>query len=884
MKLNFAHVAALVLALHVSVPAAPPVLDWQSRGVGGGGALFAPSFSPHDANELWISCDMSELFRSKTLGASWAMVPFRQLQGNRESWVRFTSDPNIVFSLNYAGDVGRPAKSTDGGKTWNVLATYPDEAEGYGIWADPTSTQRVILSGYGEIHFSGNGGTSWNTVYTTANGSGARIAGVFWDGQDIVIGTNLGLVTSSNGGGNFALTTTTGLPAGRGIVSFAGARTGNVRRLQCVTSPGIYNGMTAEEVYDEVNAAAPSVYTLEWGSTTTWQLRTTGLNAAHWIAWAGMARTDVSVMWVAGVDNAENPVVYRSMDAGANWSSVLTTLNNGNVATGWAGHGGDRGWSYGTAPMGFSVAPTDPAKAAFTDYGFCHLTTNGGTNWRQAYTDPRDQNPAGTATPKGKSYRSVGLEDTTCWQVFFPTSSRVLLANSDIRGSKSDDGGFSWGFNYSGHTDNSMYRVVKHSSGSLYAATSNVHDMYQSTYLTDSRIDGGLGKVIWSTDNGQTWTTLWNPGRVVMWVAVDPTNPNRMYASLAHSTQGGIWRTDNLNAGTPTWTRCTVPVRTEGHGYNVIVLNDGALVASYSARRTSGGAFTASSGVFYSMDQGNTWADRSHTDMRYWTKDVVIDPHDATQNTWYAGVFKDWGTNNDRGGLYRTTNRGQNWTQIYANGNAPSGLANVESITVHPTTPGTAYMTTEQDGLLFTSNLGPTPTWEAVTSYPFRQPTRVFFDPSNSGKIWVTSFGHGLKVGMAPLASWKEQKFGPQSADANIAGDLADPDHDGVCNLVEFAKHMEPLVPDARTLVAGGSSGLPVLLRDGGWRFDYVRRTAASGPGITYVAESSTNIVDWVPVTGTLVVTGIDERWERVSWPVNPSEEKRVYRVRVTRP
>jgi hypothetical protein len=29
--------------------------------------------------------------------------------------------------------------------------------------------------------------------------------------------------------------------------------------------------------------------------------------------------------------------------------------------------------------------------------------------------------------------------------------------------------------------------------------------------------------------------------------------------------------------------------------------------------------------------------------MRYWTKDVVIDPHDATQNTWYAGVWSGWG-------------------------------------------------------------------------------------------------------------------------------------------------------------------------------------------------------------------------------------------------
>ena len=29
--------------------------------------------------------------------------------------------------------------------------------------------------------------------------------------------------------------------------------------------------------------------------------------------------------------------------------------------------------------------------------------------------------------------------------------------------------------------------------------------------------------------------------------------------------------------------------------------------------------------------------------MYYWTKDIVIDPNDASQNTWYAGVFSGWG-------------------------------------------------------------------------------------------------------------------------------------------------------------------------------------------------------------------------------------------------
>jgi hypothetical protein len=40
-----------------------------------------------------------------------------------------------------------------------------------------------------------------------------------------------------------------------------------------------------------------------------------------------------------------------------------------------------------------------------------------------------------------------------------------------------------------------------------------------------------------------------------------------------------------------------------------------------------------------------------------------------------------------------------------------------------------------------------TPTWTLVSSYPFRQPERVFFNPYNKNELWVSSFGNGMKVG-----------------------------------------------------------------------------------------------------------------------------------------
>ena len=42
-----------------------------------------------------------------------------------------------------------------------------------------------------------------------------------------------------------------------------------------------------------------------------------------------------------------------------------------------------------------------------------------------------------------------------------------------------------------------------------------------------------------------------------------------------------------------TWTKVTNPPRTEGHPFNVVVLNDGTLVATYSARRATVNGVTA---------------------------------------------------------------------------------------------------------------------------------------------------------------------------------------------------------------------------------------------------------------------------------------------------
>jgi len=736
-------ILGLLLLMTTAVFAQPD--GWTSTGIGGGGALFSPSISPHNSSDIYVACDMSEMFHSTDFGGTWNVADFRRLQtGSIGGTVQFTSDPNVLYTIDARNDAGTPVKSTDGGTTWSALGDDPTEADAYSLFADPAGTTRLLVSDYFSLYFSTDGGASFTTVYESFEG--LYIAGAFFDGQNIYVGTNYGLLQSIDGGTTFGLASVGGIPTDEAMVSFAAARQGNSLRMFCVTlgSGDVYPGVTgSDHIY------YMGVYRLD-GGQTAWQRTVSGIPTGTYPFFVAMARNNVDVAYLAGGSDDYAPVVFKTASGGTSWQSVFATTNNQNIRTGWSGQGGDRGWSYGEYPLGLAVSPTDPGRVIVTDLGFAHLSSDGGTTWSQGYVAAQFQNPQGSPTPKGKSYSGNGLENTTSWWLEWADADNLVACFADIRGIRSSDGGTTWSHPYDGFTFNATYHVVKHpGTGALYAATSTVHDLYQSTYLTDQRIDGGKGGVIVSTDKGATWSTLHDFGHPVVWLAIDPSDPNTMYASVVHSTQGGVFVSHDLQNGAgATWTRLAVPPRTEGHPFNIHVLDDGMLVATYSGRRTvTPAAFTNSSGVFVSTDGGTSWSDRSAPQMLYWTKDLVVDPHDQTQNTWYAGVWSGWGGEpNELGGLYRTTDRGLSWSLLLDLPSKADNTNRVTSCTVSPTDPDEMYVTTETDGLWYTKNLtASTPTFAQVQGYPFRQPERVFYNPYKSGEVWVTSFGNGLR-------------------------------------------------------------------------------------------------------------------------------------------
>lgn len=740
-----AMLAALLFLLLASPVRAAEREVFQPRGPGGGGALFGLSINPADNREFFTACDMGSLFRTTDFGASYSQAHFTGLVAGPASKVCFTRTKGLLYCIDYSNDTTLPVKSADGGRTWSRLPGNPDDHEElYAIFADYEDPRRVVISHYEEIFFSTDGGGSFRRIHRAKGKNGVVLAGAFFDGNTILVGTSDGVLRSADGGATFAPAGFQGIPAGEAIWSFTGAGKGGAVRLFCLAAgaDSVYPGMPGTDYWDFFEG----VYTLDGGSGK-WVSKSNGIRKGRdFPVFLGLARNDTETVYLAGSNDRGEPIVLKSTDAGGNWRSVLQTDGNRNVVTAWSGAGGDRDWTYGECALSLAVDPSDPSVLCFSDLGFVHTSRDGGATWRQAYS--KGDNPAGRGTPRGRSYSSAGLEVTSCWQVHWIDRQTVWGCFSDIRGIRSTDGGRSWSFGYSGLQANTSYRIAQHPKiETLFLACSDVHDIYQSTRLGDDRLDvkDANGKIMYSSDGGRTWRDLKTFGHPVYWIELDPSNPNRAWASVVHhgggAGAGGIYRCEDLDKlERSTWTRLPAPPRTEGHPASIRALKDGRLLCSYSGRRGPAG-FTASSGVFLYDPASNRWSDLSDTGMRYWTRDVVVDPDDPAQNTWYAGVFSGWGgPAAGQGGLYRTTDRGRTWRRVTG-----TTIDRVSSCT--PVHGGGMFVTTEGQGLWYTKDRRrDSPSFEMIRSYPFRQPERVFVNPYSDGEIWVTSFGNGIRT------------------------------------------------------------------------------------------------------------------------------------------
>ena len=120
--------------------------------------------------------------------------------------------------------------------------------------------------------------------------------------------------------------------------------------------------------------------------------------------------------------------------------------------------------------------------------------------------------------------------------------------------------------------------------------------------------------------------------------------------------------------------------------------------------------------------------------------------------------------------------------------------------------------------------------------------------------------------------------FGANANNPLIAGDLADPDGDGIPNLLERATAMNP----------GTSDPVPVSITKTATALDFIYTTNKSATDVTFVVEwSDTLASDWstsgVSSPTVLSDNGTTQRI-KVTVPAGSGVTKRFVHLRVTRP
>ena len=127
-----------------------------------------------------------------------------------------------------------------------------------------------------------------------------------------------------------------------------------------------------------------------------------------------------------------------------------------------------------------------------------------------------------------------------------------------------------------------------------------------------------------------------------------------------------------------------------------------------------------------------------------------------------------------------------------------------------------------------------------------------------------------------PFQAWQFANFGANANIAATAGDLADPDGDGLANVIEYAFGANPNAPSPASLpivaseVAGGTTYVTIT---------YTRDTTRTD--ITYTPQVATTFPNWSDIGDVVIGTNGNLETRKASVP--QSGGQKFLRVKVTR-
>ncbi|MEX0326425.1 MAG: endonuclease [Puniceicoccaceae bacterium] len=143
--------------------------------------------------------------------------------------------------------------------------------------------------------------------------------------------------------------------------------------------------------------------------------------------------------------------------------------------------------------------------------------------------------------------------------------------------------------------------------------------------------------------------------------------------------------------------------------------------------------------------------------------------------------------------------------------------------------------------------------------------------PEFADLVWVTGPSWG---------GWRMEHFSLQElTDELVSSDLADPDDDGLNNLMEMARYSDPRTPETEAILEFIEDSGSLVIR-------FNRASDASNLNLELILEESDNLIEWstVDIAGATTTT-LDSNRETVQVAVSiGSQDPRFFRLRANRP
>ena len=340
--------------------------------------------------------------------------------------------------------------------------------------------------------------------------------------------------------------------------------------------------------------------------------------------------------------------------------------------------------------------------------------------------------------------------------------------------------------------DTSLYNALNYRSigpfrGGRSCAVTGVPGQPNIYYM------GTTGGGIWkSIDGGQSWKNISDGffGGSIGAVATGNKNKNILYVGTGENTlrgnvspgYGGLFKSYD---GGKTWESIGLENSMQVGRIRVHPDNDDIVFVS-----VIGNIFknTPDRGVYKTTDGGKTWRKVLYVSDKAGAMDITFEPGNSRvlyASTWNVNRTPyGFSSGGEGSGLYKSTDGGENWTNISASDGLPEGPLGIIGVAVSPVNPDRVWAQIEaKDGGLFRSD-DAGKTWEKInTDRSLRQRawyyTRVYADPVNVDRVYVLNVrfwrsddgGRNFKSIETPHGDHHDLWIAPENNDRMIVGD-----------------------------------------------------------------------------------------------------------------